>query len=435
MTDVLITDLAQIQAIRVISRTSVMRYKRTHKALAEIARELNIDGIVEGSVARSGNRLRITAQLIEVADDRHVWAASYERDLQGVLGLQAEVAGAIAAQVQAKVSPQEQMRLQAARQVNPRAYEAYLKGRYFLHQWSDAGFRKAGEYFQQSIDLDPSYALAYLGLAETYGAGTITGRLPSHEGYLKAENLTKKALEIDDTLAEAHSGLGLIQLLFRCDRAGAEREMQRAMVLNPQNVLALDYHAYYLLKLGRTDEAIAEKKRILEHDPLAVITNAELGLYFVVAGRNDEAVEQLKKTLELDSNYAPAYTRLGWAYANKRQYDKAVVEFKKALAIEKAPDRVGQLGDVYARWGKRHEAQKIIDELQQMLKQRYVSPTLIAVIYARLGQKDTAVHWLGKAEQGDIPATSDPGFDNLRSDARFMALERRLNPKATCPQF
>src|SRR5690348_13380848 len=428
MTDALITDLAKIQSLRVISRTSVMRYKEPHKPLAEIARELNVDGVVEGSVARSGNRLRITAQLIEVANDRHVWAESYERDLQDVLGLQDELARTIAWQVRAKVSREEQMRLADARPVKPKAYDAYLKGRFFLNQWSDDGLEKARDYFQQYIEPDRA-------LVQAYGARAITGRLPSHEGYLRAENLTKKALEIDDTLAEAHSGLGLIKLQFRCDRSGAENEMDRAMALNPQNVIALDYHAYYLLLVGRRDEAIAEKKRVLEHDPLAVVTNAELGLYFVVAGRNDEAVEQLKKTLELDPNYAPGHSRLGWAYANEQQYDKAVVEFKKALTIEKMPDRVGQLGDVYARWGKKREAQKVIDELKQMSKQRYVSPTLIAMIYARLGEKDAAVHWLGKAEQGDNPAISDPGFDNLRSDVRFVALERRLNPNASCPAF
>ncbi|HET9180199.1 MAG TPA: winged helix-turn-helix domain-containing protein [Terriglobia bacterium] len=435
MTDALITDLAKIQMLRVISRTSVMRYKESHKPLAEIAHELNVDGVVEGSVARSANRVRITAQLIQVANERHVWAESYERDLQDVLGLQDEVARAIAGQVQAKVSPEEQMRLQAARPVNPAAYDDYLKGRFFLNQWSDAGFRQAQQYFQQSIGLDPGYALAYLGLAETYGAMTITGRSPSLEGGLKAENFAKKALEIDDTLAEAHTVLGLNKLQLRCDRSGAEKEMNRAMALNPQNMLALDYHSYYLLEVGRTDEAIAEKKRVLENDPLSLIANAELGLYFGLAGRNDEAVEQLKKTSELDPNYAPAHVRLGWVYANKQQYDRAVVEYKKALAIGRAPGRLGELGDVYARWGKRQEAQKVIDELKQMSKHRYVSAMLIARIYARLGETNQAFQWLGKAEPGGDTTISDPGFDNLRPDARFIALERRLKPNASCPAF
>lgn len=435
MTDALITDIAKIQSLRVISRTSVMRYKETHKPLAEIARDLNVDGVVEGSVARSGNRVRITAQLIQVANDRHVWAESYERDLQDVLKLQDDVARAIASQVQAEASPTRRTQPTVARRVNPQAYEAYLKGRYFLDEWSDAGFRKAQEYFQRSINLDPAYALAYLGLAETYGAMTITGRSPSLEGSLKAENFAKKALEIDDTLAEAHTVLGLIKLQSRCDRSGAEKEMNRAMALNPQSTLALDYHSYYLLEIGRADEAIAEKKRVLENDPLSVITNTELGLYFLLAGRNDEAVGQLKKTLELDPNYAPAYVRLGWAYANKQQYDRAVVEYKRALAIARAPDRLGELGDIYARWGKRQAAHKVIDELKQMLKQRYVSALLIARIYARLGETNQALQWLGKAEPGGDPIISDPGFDNLRSDARFIALERRLKPNASCPAF
>lgn len=435
MTDALITDLAKIQMLRVISRTSVMRYKETHKPLAEVARDLNVDGVVEGSVSRSGNRVRITAQLIQVANERHLWAESYESDLKDVLGLQDEVARAIAGQVQAKISSQGRPQPTVAGRVNPLAYEAYLKGRFFLNQWSETGFRQAQQYFQQSIDLDPGYALAYVGLAETYGAMTITGRSPSNEGSLKAENFAKKALEIDDALAEAHTVLGLIKLQSRCDRSGAEKEMNRAMALNPQNMLALDYHSYYLLEIGRTDEAIAEKKRVLEHDPLAVITNAELGLYFLLAGRNDEAVEQLKQTLELDPNYAPAHSRLGLAYANKQQYDQAVVALKKAIALEWAPGRVGELGDIYARWDKRREAQKVIDELKQMSKHRYVSAMLIARIYARLGETNQALQWLGKAEPGGDPIIADPGFDNLRSDARFIALEPRLKPNASCPAF
>ena len=435
MTDALITDLARIQTLRVVSRTSAMHYKNTHLPLAEIARELNVDGVVEGTVVRSGNRVRITAQLIQAANDRHVWAENYERDIQDVLSLQDEVARAIASQVQAEISPQERRRLAVARPVNPQAYEAYLKGHFFLNQWSDEGFRKAQEYFQQSVDLDPTYAPAYLGLAETYGAVTHTGRLPSRDGYVEAESVATKALEIDDTLAEAHAFLGLIKLLFRCDRSGTEKELNRALELNPGDIGTLDYHSYYLMQIGKSDEAIVEKKRVLEHDPLSVNTNAGLGLYFLMAGRNDEAIQQLQKTLELDPNNAPTYTRLGWAYANKRQYEQAVVEFKKALAIERVPGRMGRLGDVYARWGKRQEAEKVIVELKEMSKQRYVSPTLIARIYARLGENDQALEWLGKSRWGEEPTVLDPGFDSLRSDARFIAMEPRLMPSASCPAF
>jgi TolB-like protein/DNA-binding winged helix-turn-helix (wHTH) protein/Tfp pilus assembly protein PilF len=435
MTDALITDLAKIQSLRVISRTSAMHYKNTHLPLAEIARELNVDGVVEGTVVRSGNRVRITAQLIQAANERHVWAESYERDLQDVLRLQDEVARAIASQVQAEASPTRRTPPTVATRVNPQAYEAYLKGRFFLNQWSDAGFRKAQEYFQQSIDLDPAYALAYLGLAETYGALTHTGRLPSQEGYAKAESVTAKALEIDDTLAEAHAFLGLIKLLFRCDRSGTEKELNRAIELNPGDIATLDYHSYYLMQIGKAAEAIAEKKSVLRLDPVSVNTNAGLGLYLLMAGRNDEAIQQLQKTLELEPNYAPTYTRLGWAYANKKQYEQAVVEFKKALAIERVPGRMGRLGDVYARWGKRHEAEKVIVELKEMSKQRYVSPTLIARIYARLGEKGQALEWLGKSRWGEEPTVLDPGFDSLRLDTRFIAMEPRLKPNSSCPLF
>jgi TolB-like protein/DNA-binding winged helix-turn-helix (wHTH) protein/Tfp pilus assembly protein PilF len=435
MTDALITDLAKVKSLRVISRTSAMRYKNTHLPLAKIARELNVDGVVEGSVARSGNRVRINAQLIQVPNERNVWAESYERDLQDVLRLQDEIARTIAGQVKAQASPQAPSRFALARSVNPEAYEAYLKGHFFLNQWSDEGFRKAKEYFQKSIDLDPTYALAHLGLAEAYGAIAHTGRLPSRDGYSKAESITAKTLEIDDGLAEAHAYMGLIKLLFLCDRSGAEKELNRALELNPGDMGALDYHSYYLMQIDKADEAIAEKKRVLEHDPVSVNTNAGLGLYFLMAGRNDEAIQQLQETIELDSNYAPTYTRLGWAYANKGQFEQAVVEFKKALAIEKVPGRMGRLGDVYARLGKRQEAQEVIDELKEMSKQRYVSPTLIARIYARLGEKGQALEWLGKSRWGEEPTVLDPGFDSLRSDTRFIALERRLKPDTSCPLF
>jgi tetratricopeptide (TPR) repeat protein len=240
---------------------------------------------------------------------------------------------------------------------------------------------------------------------------------------------------MDNTSSKAHSQFGMLKLYFRCDRASAENELNRALELNPGDMRALDYHSYYLLEIGRTDEAIAEKRKVLEHDPLRVITNAELGLYLLLAGRTDEAIAQLQKALELDPNYAAAHARLGSAYAEKKQYSEAVIESQKAISLDNTPARVAQLGEAYARWGKRQEALGTIDQLQQMSKQSYVPPNMIALIYARLGENKTAVDWLEKAKPEDDPKISDPGFENLRSDPRFSTLEARIRPNPSCPAF
>ena len=262
-----------------------------------------------------------------------------------------------------------------------------------------------------------------------------TRRAAPAEAWDKAESLLAKAVELDPNSSSAHVLVGMIKLQYRCDRAGAEKEIQRALELNSGDMSAVDYHSYYLLEEGRPDEAIAEKKRVLEHDPVWVGTSAELGLYFIEAGRNDEAIEQLKKTLELDPNFPPAHTRLGRAYANKGQFEQAALELKKAIALDKSAGRLGTLGEVFARSGKVRESLGVISQLKEMSKHRYASPTLIAAIYACLGNKNQALTWLGKASGKDEPGTDAPAFDGLRSDARFKVLEARLKPEQSCVSF
>ncbi|HLN98593.1 MAG TPA: tetratricopeptide repeat protein, partial [Pyrinomonadaceae bacterium] len=381
-----------------------MHYKGTHKSLPEIAQELNVDAVVEGTVAKAGSRVRINAQLVDARREQHLWARQYDRELQEVLHLQNDLASAIALEVAGTLTPNEQTHLkQRTRQVNPQAYEAYLKGKYFLNKWTTEGFAKAKAYFEQTIDLDPKYADGYAGLAEYYGTVAYMGMLPQQETWLKAENLLGKALEIDNASSKPHALLGMLQLHVRCDRAGAEKELMRALEINPGDMEALDYHSYYLLEVGRPDEAIAEKKRVLEHDPLAVITNAELGLYLLRAGRTDEAIAQLQKTLELDPNYAATHMRLGLAYAEKQQYSQAVSEMQKAISLDKTAVRLADLGEAYARWGKKQEALGTIRQLQQMSKQSYVPPSMVALIYARLGENKRAMDWLERAKSGDSP--------------------------------
>jgi TolB-like protein/DNA-binding winged helix-turn-helix (wHTH) protein/Flp pilus assembly protein TadD len=436
MTDTLITDLAELGSVRVISRTSAMHYKGTHKSLPEIAQELNVDAVIEGTVSRAGDRVRINAQLIDARNEGHLWAKAYEQDMRDVLQLQNEVASAIALEVSGRLTNDEASRLGAKpRQVNPQAYEAYLKGRFFLDEWTAVDIEKSKGHFEHAIELDPSFADGYAGLGEYYGSVAIQNMVPPREAWLKAEDLLDKALKMDNTSSKAHTLLGLVKLQFRCDQPAAKKELSRALELNPGDMEALDGHSYYLLEIGHPDEAIAEKKRVLEHDPLSIRTNADLGLYLIHAGHSDEAIAQLEKTLELDPNYVAAHMRLGMAYAQKQEYSLAVTEYQKAIALDKKPRRLERLGDVYARWGKRDEAQEIIGQLQEMSKQQYVSPTGSALIYARLGNRKAAIAMLEKAKPDDDPKITDPGFDSLRLDPRFKTLETRLKPDPSCPAF
>lgn len=411
-----------------------MRYRDPHKALPEIGRELNVGLILEGSVIRLGNHVRVSAQLVDAATDRHLWARQYDRDLQDVLQLQSELASAVAMEVTGKLTSLAGQST-TTRKVNPQAYEAYLKGEYFLDKWSNEGFGKAKEYFEQSIDFDPGFADAYAGLAEYYGVVAFMGVVPPREAWLKSEELLSKVLEMDHTSSKAHALLGMIKLQFRCDPAAAEKELNQAIALNPGDMRALDYHSYYLLELGHTDQAITEKKRILEHDPLRVITNAELGLYLIHAGRTDEAIAQLKKTLELDPDYAAAHMRLGLAYADKQRYEDAVSEVQKAISLDRKPDRLAKLAELYALWGQTQKALEAMAELKQMSRKQYVPPCKIALVYARLGNRSTALDWLKKTRADDSADLSDPGFDSLRSDPQFKMLEAQFKPKPSCPKF
>jgi len=431
MTDALITNLAEISPLHVISRTSAMRYKGTRKKVSEIAKELNVDGVIEGTVMRSGDRVRIDVQLIEADNDQRLWGKSYDRKISDVLSLQSDVTQAIVAEIQVKLSYENKPSPTGAQSVNPQAYEAYLKGAYF---YRGDDFEKAVKYYQKSVDLDPTYAPAYLGLGETYGmlAFLESGSMPPSEAWLKSETFLAKTLELDSNSSLAHALTGMNRLLRHCDRANAERELNLALRLDPGDMSTLDYHSYYLLVIGQVDQAIAEKRKVLEHDPVSVGTKSELGMYLATAGRIDEAMQQFQDALELDPNSAMTRMRLGTAYATKREYDQAVVQIRKAIAIEKRPRWLGNLGKVYAQWGKTDESLEVIGELKEMSKQQYVSPSLTARIYALLGDSGQALAWLGKARKGDFPPPSDKDFDSIRSNPRFAQIEARIKPDTGC---
>ncbi|MBF8295776.1 MAG: hypothetical protein HW389_2321 [Bacteroidetes bacterium] len=435
MTEALITDLAKISALRVISRTSVMLYKTRKKTIPEIAKELNVDAIVEGSVQRSGDRVRITAQLLHAPTDRHLWAESYERNLTDVLSLQSEVALAIVKEIRAKITPQEETRLTSAPAINKEVYELYLKGRFYWNKRTEEGMRKAIEYFDQAIEKDPNLALVNAGLADSYiflGLQEATlGGTPPKESFPKAKAAALKAVEIDETLAEGHTSLAVVKRYYDRDFVGAEREFKRAIELNPNSAYTHLHYAISIVGMGRLDEALAEVKRARELDPLSLAINSTVGWVLYFARQYDLSIEQLKKTLEMDPNFAIAHYRLGLAYQQKERHEEAIAAFQKAVTLSGGgPLAIAALGHAYAVSGRRNEAQKVLAELHELAKQRYVAAFYFAAIYAGIGEKDQAFAWLEKAyeerSESLLRLNYDPRFNSLRADPRFKELLKKI---------
>jgi TolB-like protein/Flp pilus assembly protein TadD len=432
ITDALITDLAQIGSLKVISRTSSMQYKRTKKSLPQIASELHVDGIVEGTVLREGDRVRITAQLLYGPTDRHLWAQSYERSLRDVLALQNEVARAITLEIKVSLTPQEKLRLATARPVNLEAHEAYLKGRFYWNTRNEEGFRKAIEYFNEAIQKDPGYALGYCGLADSY---TLLGEyslVSASEAFPKAREAATKALQLDDALAEAHNALAAVNEDYDWDWSSADREYRRAIELNPGYATAHQWYAELLSELGRHEEALAQIKQARQLDPFSLIISVVDADALRTAGQNDLAIEQLRKILELNPNFAHAHFHLGLTQMRKGAFADAIAEFQKAVTLSpNVIDYEGALGYAYARAGQRAEARKVLTELKDGSKRKYVSWFYIAAVYAGLDEKDQAFACLEKAyqqhEQGFVVIRREPMFDPLLGDPRYKDLLRRIN--------
>ncbi|HWY07794.1 MAG TPA: tetratricopeptide repeat protein [Candidatus Acidoferrales bacterium] len=431
MTDELISDLGQISALRVISRTSVMGYKRARKPLPQIARELDVDAVVEGTVLRSGDQVRITAQLIEAATDKHLWSQSYEGQLRDTLALQNQVARAIADQIRINLNSQEQAALKSVRVVNPQAYESYLKGRYFWNKRTAEGLKVALAYFNQAIDEDPKYAQSYSGLADTYALlgdwqyAVMTPR----EALPKAKAAAIKALELDSTLGEAHNSLAFCLDGFDWDFPSAGKEFRRAIELNPGYATAHHWYAWHLSLLGRYDEAIAEMRKAENLDPLSLIINTDLAELLLLAHSYDESIRQSRKTIEMDPNFALAHNQLGQAYLQKQMGDEAITELQKAVQLSAgSPTCMANLARAYAASGKMSEAAKLLSDLKKRSNPGYSHASEIAVIYATLGDKNQAMTWLEKGyeERFNPGVLLRPGFDSLRSDPRFQELLRRI---------
>jgi TolB-like protein/DNA-binding winged helix-turn-helix (wHTH) protein/Flp pilus assembly protein TadD len=431
MTDELITDLAQIGALRVISRTSVMVYKGARKPLPQIARELNVDAVVEGTVLRSGDQVRITAQLIEASTDKHLWSQSYEGELRDTLALQSRVASAIADQIRINLTPQEQATLKNVKVVIPEAYESYLKGRYFWNKRTADGLKVALAYFNQAIEEDPKYAQAYSGLADTYallGDWQYAVMTPK-EAFPKAKAAAIKALELDSTLGEAHNSLAFALDGFDWNFDAAGDEFRRAIELNPGYATAHHWYAWHLGLLSRFDEAIAEMKKAQNLDPLSLIINSDLAEVLVLAHRYDESIAQSRKTIEMDQNFALAHNQLAQAYLAKHMYEEAVEELRKAVHLSAdSPTCMANLARAYVATGKRSEAEKLLSDLKKRSNPTYSNAPEIAIIYVSLGDKDQAMNWLEKGyeERFNPGVLLRPGFDPLRSDSRFQDLLRRI---------
>jgi TolB-like protein/DNA-binding winged helix-turn-helix (wHTH) protein len=435
ITDALTTELAQIGALRVVSRTSAEHFKGTRETLPEIGRKLNVEAIVEGSVTRSENRVRVTAQLIEAPSDRHLWAKSYERDLKDVLALQDEVARDIAEEIRIKLTPEERTRLADARPVNPEAHEAYLRGRFLWNQRTESQLQKAKEYFEQAIAKDPGYAAAYSGLADTYFYLSYGwGHIPPKEGMPLARAAALKSLELNGSAAEGHASLGTVKFLYDWDFPGAEQELKRAIALNPN--YELGHHAYSVL-LGaehRYDESVAEARKAVEVDPLSVPAHNIFSSMLAGANRWDEAFLEDQKALELDPNpthLAMFHDRMADYYRRKGMTNEAIEEEVKARTAKGArPEQIQEIRNIYAQSGRKGVLKREIDAaLKRWEKDHWHNEAYnIASLYADLGNMDSSFKWVDKCV--DLHSTAliwiYIGDTAWRKDPRFAEVQRKM---------
>jgi TolB-like protein/DNA-binding winged helix-turn-helix (wHTH) protein/Flp pilus assembly protein TadD len=432
MTDELITQLAKLGPISVISRTSVMQYRHTRKPLSVIAKELHVDAVVEGTVTRSREQVRVTAQLIDANSDRHLWAEEYERPLRDVLTLQSEVAKGIAAHIQTRLtSPQPNS---PARQVNPDAYEAYLHGTFARTRMSEESWSKSLEYFRQAIQLDPGYAEAYAGASHTYYVGGILGFQPSRVAYPAAMAAANRALELDPTSAEAYNTLADVKQGYDRDWVAAESEYQHALALNPSHAIAHTGYADLLARTGRYDAAVLEARRARELDPISAQTTAFLGFILYQVRRYDEAIKECQTAVEFDPANPGAHWWLGLAYEQKHQFSDAIAELETSVTLSHSSSvYLGALGQAYALAGKREKAVQILDELKARTKKNDVGAFDVAIVYVGLNDKNSALEWLEKAfteRTMRLEQITEPSFDGLRSHPRFISLEHRIGLKS-----
>jgi len=415
-----------------------MEYKGTHKTLVEIAHDLNVDAVVEGTVLRYGDRVRITAELVQVTTDRHLWAETYQVELGDILKLQSEVASAIVNEIRVNLTPEEQHRLASTRPVSTEGYEDYLKGRYYWNKRSEEGLNKAIQYFQLATQKDPHSALAFAGLADCYSiiGSAIVGTVPSGDVAPKARAAAARALELDNSLAEAETSLATVRFNYDWDWTAAAHGFRRSIELNPSYATAYQRYSLYLMALGRTQESLAEMNRARDLDPLSISMNFSLGWRLYMARQYDQAIEQLRNTLDLDPNFALPRMVLGQAYEQKGAYAQAIAELEKAVSLSHdSPPMLGALGHAYAMAGRKPEAEQVLQRMIAQGRTQYVSPFYVALIYVALKESDNAITWLEKAytdrSNAVIFLQVDPELDSLRPAPRFQDLLRRMALRET----
>jgi serine/threonine protein kinase/tetratricopeptide (TPR) repeat protein len=430
ITESLINSLSTLPHLKVMSRDSAFMFKGKDTDARNVGQTLGVRAVLKGRVMQRGDNLEISAELVDARDDSHIWGQQYSRKASDIFALQGDLAKEMTSMLRMRLTGEDEKRMMKSYTANPEAYQDYLQGRYWWNKKTDEGFKRSAEYFQQAIAKDPSYVLAYSGLADAYSSRGSFGLVAPTETFPKAKEAAQKALELDDTLAEAHVSLASIKTFYGWDYAGAERESLRAIELNPGYAHAHYVYGFSLLYTGKLDRAIAEEKRSVELDPVSVPFSRGLGMALYYSRADDAAIEQLRKTLELDPNFVTARHYLGMAYVQKSMVKEGIAEFEKALAISPGDTwALSELGHAYGVAGTRAEAQKVLDQLSDLSKHKYVAAMFEARIYVGLGEKDKAFEWLEKAYQEGLlyGAKVDSVFDPLRSDPRFADLLRRMN--------
>jgi TolB-like protein/Tfp pilus assembly protein PilF len=428
--DEILTRLAKVADLKVIARTSTQKFRSSPENLPEIAKQLGVMNILEGSVQKANDQVRVNVQLINALTYAHLWADTYDRKFTDIFAVESEIAKSVADALQAELTGSEKSSIAKAPTADPEAYELYLKGRFFWNKRSGADLRKAIEYFNQAIAKDPDYALAYAGLADSYLLLPNYGSASTQESVPPARAALKKALELDDSLAEAHASSGLLDT-FECRLERAITDFERAIQLKPNYATAHHWLMFGRLSLGHMDQAIEEGKRALKLDPLSPIINADFAWTYFCARRFDEAERQARKTLEIDPQFFLAHYYLGQVLQFKGQLGDAIAEFQKAFDLNGDPDSLGMLGQAYARNGQKDEAQEILLRLNEEAKSRYVTPYSTALVYLGLGEKERALDELERAYQrGDtnylFVIRVDPMLDDLRGHPRFDALVQKI---------